>query len=244
MKGLILDRKKYIIERSEYYSNTRRMYSFVGAILIIAVITILSLVNIGKTNSKVDNTDKNINDVSVQLIEGEERKNSDISKVQSESKDEQINSEQKRTGVAIIKKDIPENYYVTKVVDGDTIYVSGIKTRIRLIGINTPETVSSSEPIQCYGPEASNYLTNLILGKNVGLESDVNSGDVDKYGRPLRYVYFNGENVNQRILLEGYGKEANYGSEYKYRSQFMEAEKDARIKNKGLWSPRTCDGQV
>ena len=241
MKGLILDRKKYIIERSDYDSIVRWISVFVVATFIVGIVALLNIVSSNNNTDKVDDT-TNI-DSSRQYVEYESEKESEKydSKLDLSKQELRINKKEQEADDLIIKNNIPENYYVTKIVDGDTIYVSGIETRIRLIGINTPEIHNG--PVQCYGPEASDYLAGLILGKYVGLEDDAASGDVDIYGRPLRYIYYNGENVNQKILLEGYGKEASYGSEYKYRDKFVESEKSAITNNKGLWSPATCNGQ-
>ena len=242
MKGLILDRKKYIIERSVYDSIVRRLGVFVVLVFIIGMAALFGAVGINRnTITRADDISENNSNQYVEY-EGEKvsesyNDQSNLGKQESDTSKEELN----KTDDLIIKKDILENYYVTKIVDGDTIYVSGIETRIRLIGINTPEIHNG--PVQCYGPEASDYLAGLILGKYVGLEYDAASGDVDIYGRPLRYIYYNGENVNQKILLEGYGKEASYGSEYKYRDKFVESEKSAITNNKGLWSPATCNGQ-
>ena len=149
--------------------------------------------------------------------------------------------EEKQT---LVKSSMPETYLVTRITDGDTIYVEGIATRIRLIGVNTPEVGSNVRSAECFGPEASQYLSSLILGKHVGLESDASVGDIDKYGRPLRYIYLAGENINQKIIAEGYGREASYGSDYKYRASFVKSEKIARETKRGLWSPATCNGQT
>lgn len=242
MKGLILDRKKYIIERSDYDSIVRWISVFVVATFIVGIVALLNIVSSNNNIAKVDDTTNN--DPSRQYVEYENEKESEKydNKLDLSKQELRINKKEQEADDLIIKNNIPENYYVTKIVDGDTIYVSGIETRIRLIGINTPEIHNG--PVQCYGLEASNYLEQLILGKYVGLESDAASGDLDIYGRPLRYVYYNGENVNQKILLEGYGKEASYGSEYRYRSQFLKAEKNAISNSKGLWSFSTCNGGV
>lgn len=239
MKGLILDRNKYIVERSKYNSFIRLVSIFMVLVFSISVVVLLSIVNTNRKTS-ANGTTKN---EPFQYVVSDEDENlkSNERKDLDDGSSFAINKKREGDDVQIVKKDISESYFVTKVVDGDTIYVSGIKTRIRLIGIDTPEIHNG--PVQCYGPEASDYLTGLILGKYVGLESDAASGDVDIYGRPLRYVYYNGENVNQKILLEGYGKEASYGSEYKYRSQFIKSEQDAIASNKGLWSPSTCNGE-
>lgn len=239
MKGLILDRKKYIIDRSGCNSVARRIgFSVVTVFLVVMVIIFSAAI----ANDNVTRANDTANNISDQYVDREDENGSEEHNNQPDldMQEPDTDGREQNADELIIKKDIPEKYYVIKIVDGDTIYVSGIDTRIRLIGINTPEIHNGS--LQCYGPEASDYLEGLILGKYVGLESDAASGDVDKYGRLLRYVYYNGENVNQKILLEGYGKEASYGSEYKYRSQFIKSEQNAIIGNKGLWSPSTCNG--
>lgn len=242
MQGLILNRNKYIIEKSRKGILAKRAGIFVASITAIGLVLFFSLNNAYKTT--VDNnieSGKSSNNVLSSDIGG--RGDDDISLAQSEAGEiGSSGSSNDDNQVAIIRNSVAEKYLVTKVVDGDTIYVSGIDTRIRLIGVNTPETVSTSKPVQCFGPESSNYLKTLLLNKYVGLESDEASGDVDIYNRPLRYVYYNGENVNQKLILEGYGKEASYGTEYKYRSQFVASEKFAITNNKGLWSPNTCNG--
>ena len=137
-------------------------------------------------------------------------------------------------------------YKVTKVVDGDTIWVDmgGKTAKIRFIGVNTPETVSSSTPVQCYGPEASNYVKTRLTGQNVMLESDSSQGNTDYYGRLLRYVYINGENLNFLLIKYGYGFEYTFKSAYKYQELFMAAETEAKANLRGLWSPLTCNGEL
>lgn len=232
MRGLIINRNKYIVERSRYTTLIKRFAAFGVSLFIIGLILIFNARNIrGVTDNEVQ---INTNSLSYENISEQD---------ELETEEDDVDSSLKDDEVEIIRKNITEEYLVTKVVDGDTVYVSGIDTRIRLIGVNTPETVSPSKPVQCFGPEASDYLKNLLLGKKVGLESDEASGDTDIYGRPLRYVYYNGENINQKLILEGYGKEADYGSEYKYSSEFKASQQDAISNNRGLWSPVTCNGR-
>ena len=83
-------------------------------------------------------------------------------------------------------------YRVVKVVDGDTIKVSlNNKTEtIRLIGVDTPETVDPRRVVGCFGREASNFTKKTLSNQNIKLEADVLSGDRDKYQRLLRYVFW------------------------------------------------------
>ena len=136
-------------------------------------------------------------------------------------------------------------FKVVKVVDGDTIDVEidGKIERLRLIGIDTPETVDPRKPVQCFGIEASKAAKELLFGKFVSLENDESQGERDKYKRLLRYVFLpDGTNFNLYMIAEGYAHEYTYDEPYKYQADFKQAEIDARNQNKGLWSPTTCSG--
>ena len=138
-----------------------------------------------------------------------------------------------------------KTYFVVNVVDGDTIDVDidGRTERIRMIGVDTPETVDPRKPVQCFGKEASNKTKELLNGKYVYLEGDVLSGERDKYNRLLRYIFFeDGTNFNELIIKEGFAHEYTYNSiVYKYQSEFKQAEKDARENKKGLWADGICE---
>lgn len=132
---------------------------------------------------------------------------------------------------------------VVEVVDGDTIdvYLNNEVQRIRLIGVNTPETVDKRRGVQCYGPEASKFLKETLTGKQVELEIDNTQGEKDVFGRLLRYVFLNNENINQKLIAEGYGFEYTYKKPYKYQKEFREAQRDARDSYKGLWNKENCE---
>lgn len=134
---------------------------------------------------------------------------------------------------------------VTKVVDGDTIDVDTVG-RVRLIGIDTPETVDPRTVVQCFGIESSNKAKEMLLSKKVKLETDAASGDKDKYDRYLRYVFLeDGTNFNKLMISEGYAHEYTYNSiPYKYQTEFQEAEKQAREAGRGLWAADTCNGNT
>lgn len=137
-------------------------------------------------------------------------------------------------------------YKVVKVVDGDTldVEVEGKIERLRLIGIDTPETVDPRKSVQCFGKEASKAAKELLDGKLVTLESDDTQGDKDKYKRLLRYVFFpDGTNFNLYMIEEGFAHEYTYADPYKYQFDFKQAQKLAMENEKGLWSPSTCSGK-
>lgn len=135
---------------------------------------------------------------------------------------------------------------VARVVDGDTIVVliNGVSEKIRLIGVNTPETVDPRKPVQCFGKEASAFTKSLLLNKTVRLETDPSQDDRDKYGRLLRYVFLaDGILVNKEIIALGYGHEYTYRVPYKYQNDFKNAERTARENKIGLWADSACNTQ-
>ncbi|MBI4057696.1 thermonuclease family protein [Candidatus Microgenomates bacterium] len=126
---------------------------------------------------------------------------------------------------------------VINVVDGDTFKLDSGKV-VRMIGIDTPETVHPSRPVQCYGEEASSKTEELIEGKEIKLEKDVS--EVDKYGRLLRYVYAGDLFVNEYLVREGFAMSSSYPPDIKYQDKFVEAQKKAQEENKGLWNTSAC----
>jgi len=125
---------------------------------------------------------------------------------------------------------------VTRVIDGDTIEVNlaGITYKVRYIGIDTPETVHPSEPVECFGKEASDKNAELVEGKIVRLEKDVS--ETDKYGRLLRYVWVGDIFVNDYLVRQGYAYASTYPPDVKYVGQFAEAQREAEENNRGLWA--------
>jgi len=132
---------------------------------------------------------------------------------------------------------------VIRVVDGDTItiLIGGKRETVRLIGINTPETVDPRRPVECFGKEASNKAKELLTGKRVRLEADPTQQDRDRYGRLLRYVYLeDGTFVNEWMIEEGFAYEFTYTAPYQYQEEFKTAQEEAMKKQKGLWREGVC----
>ena len=135
------------------------------------------------------------------------------------------------------------HYVVSDVRDGDTIevlYGSNSVQAIRLIGVDTPETVHPEKPVECYGPEASAYTKNALKGREVGVELDSSQGEYDAYDRILAYVYIDGRNFNLDLIKNGYGYEYTFNEPYRYQKAFREAESYAVSNALGLWS--VCEG--
>ena len=127
---------------------------------------------------------------------------------------------------------------VTRVVDGDTVRVliEGQDTAVRLIGIDTPETVAPNRPVECAGPEASVYAEQLMSGQDVFLELDVSQGTYDNYNRILAYVWLMDDlMVNLAMIDAGLAEEYTYDAPYAYQQLFQQAEQDAQDDLRGLW---------
>lgn len=135
---------------------------------------------------------------------------------------------------------------IVKVVDGDTITVSlnGKNETIRIIGINTPETVDPRKTVECFGVEASNKAKDHFkdMEYNVWLEEDPTQGNRDKYQRLLRYVFTNNGQTDYGLMMisEGFAYEYTYSTPYKYQISYREAQAYAQNNKLGLWADNTC----
>ena len=131
---------------------------------------------------------------------------------------------------------------VQRVIDGDTVVLSSIGT-VRLIGVDTPETVDPRKPIQHFGKEASAFTRTLTLGKQVRVEYDQER--TDRYRRTLAYLYLqDGTFVNREIVRQGYGH-ADLSYPFRFMESFRVAEREAREERRGLWAdtPNTPEVQ-
>lgn len=132
---------------------------------------------------------------------------------------------------------------VIKVVDGDTVTVetNGVRETIRVIGINTPETVDPRKPVECFGQEASSRAHELLDNQTVTLEADSTQGERDKYDRLLRYVFLsNGSDFGKQMISEGYAYEYTYSTPYKYQQDYKTSQSDAENAKRGLWADGAC----
>jgi len=130
------------------------------------------------------------------------------------------------------------NVKIVKVIDGDTVDIAlaGRTERVRLIGVNTPETKHPTKPIECFGPEASAYLTKLLpKGTHVRIERDVEARD--RYGRMLLYLYLGSNDlfINLDLVARGYGTPMSIEPNTFHRNDFVRAAAQAEAANVGLW---------
>jgi len=119
-----------------------------------------------------------------------------------------------------------EEAVVTGIIDGDTIEIEGGES-VRYIGINAPEM---GEP---YYQEATQANRNLVEGKRVRLEKDIE--DKDEYGRLLRYVWVYHTMVNAELVRLGYAYSYSYRPNTRYQEYILQVEKEAREQERGLW---------
>ncbi len=136
-----------------------------------------------------------------------------------------------------------ERATVVAVVDGDTIKIDrgqGIE-RVRYIGVDTPETVHPSKPVEFMGKEASAANRALVEGREVLLERDLT--EHDRYGRLLRYVWVEDPSspsgmtfVNAALLAGGFAQVVTYPPDVRYVDLYLAAQREAREQGRGLWA--------
>ena len=142
-----------------------------------------------------------------------------------------------------VSSELSKAYDVIRVVDGDTIIVdiNGTEERVRMIGIDTPESVHpDAEKNTQYGKVASQYTSSRLEGQQVSLEYDVE--ERDKYGRLLAYVYLDGEMFNAELVRKGYAMVYTYPPNVKYVDTFTQLQKEARSEKLGVWAEYADSG--
>jgi micrococcal nuclease len=138
---------------------------------------------------------------------------------------------------------LPPNATVDRIVDGDTLValVNGERERVRLLGIDTPESVAENRPDQCYGEEASDYLK-ALLPEGAAITLILDEEARDQYDRLLAYVVRSSDDlfVNLDLLERGYAGVLIYDPNDHYESLFRSAERAAIEADAGLWG--VCGG--
>jgi micrococcal nuclease len=127
---------------------------------------------------------------------------------------------------------------VRRVIDGDTITITrdGAEVRVRLIGIDTPETKKPNTPVECFGKEASARTEALLpAGTPIRLVYDVDT--LDTYGRDLAYVYRRGDGlfVNLSLVTDGFAALDTFPPNVAHVGELTRAADDARQQHRGLW---------
>lgn len=122
-----------------------------------------------------------------------------------------------------------------RVIDGDTIEIElyGKQEKVRLIGVDTPETVDPRKVVQYYGKEASNYVRSQLEGREVELEFDFNPRD--KYDRLLAYVWIDGRNFDSELIRLGYAR-AYLRFPFRYFKEFEKLGRESEKNKVGMWA--------
>ena len=131
---------------------------------------------------------------------------------------------------------------VIRIIDGDTIEVliGQTKEKVRLLGINAPESVDPQRPMECFGIQASQQMHLLLTGKKIYLAADKFATDRDQYGRLLRYVYDEYKQmINLELIKNGYAFAYTPGR-LEHFSELRYYEKQARDEGRGLWNSAVC----
>src|SRR6266540_2829475 len=151
-------------------------------------------------------------------------------------------SQQARVGISEHSREsgnkIPEKRLVIRVIDGDTIVVSP-NEKVRLIGVDTPETVHPKKAVQCFGKDAKEFTRSMVERKSIRLvldDSNVARNHKDRYGRTLAYVYFDdGTMLNAELIRRGYAH-AYTRFPFRHVVEFRQLERIARSQAVGLWA--------
>jgi micrococcal nuclease len=125
---------------------------------------------------------------------------------------------------------------VVHVVDGDTLvaaFADGHTETVRVLGIDTPETVDPRKPVQCYGPEASAYAKATLTGRAIRLQFDVERRDI--YGRLLAYVIVDGHRYEDDVLRRGLARLLIIPPNGAYARTMLAEALAARRARRGLW---------
>jgi micrococcal nuclease len=125
--------------------------------------------------------------------------------------------------------------HVVRAVDGDTleVQIEGRREDVRLIGIDTPETVDPEAPVECFGPRASSFAHHLLDGRDIRLDLGVERRDA--YGRLLAYVRLRGRLVNAAILRRGLARTLTIPPNDRYAERFERLALRAARSGRGLW---------
>jgi micrococcal nuclease len=124
---------------------------------------------------------------------------------------------------------------ITRITDGDTVQAitpEGTKLKVRLYGIDAPETSKGKNPGEPFGNDSRNYLASLVSQKSVRVEIR----DIDRYRRLVAILWLAERNVNQEMIAAGMAEAYVEYLKQPYRAPFLQAEQEAKAQGKGIWS--------
>ena len=158
-------------------------------------------------------------------------------KSEQEAKDKaEKEAKAKAAAEAKKKKESQTNATVTRVIDGDTIEVNynGRSEDVRLLLIDTPETVHPSKPVEPFGKRASNFLKESLTGEKARIK--VGSEERDKYGRLLAYVFIDGTTIQETLLKKGLARTAYLYNDLTMLDAFHKVQSAPKANGVGVWS--------
>lgn len=126
---------------------------------------------------------------------------------------------------------------VVRVKDGDTyvIEINGNEETVRLIGVDTPESVHKNKAKNTKWGKKISKIVKKKLKKGTKVKLTYDKGEKDIYGRTLAYVYVDGKMINEYLVEKGYARAVYYAPNGKYRKKFEKLQKQAKKKKKGFW---------
>lgn len=241
---------KNIFNSSSSRSKTNENSIFKSIKIILVIVAIIFAINyifneytiqIQKRNQNENNKENNIGNTNIANdgISDEIKNASIIAEEKANNVSISTNGENKENGKTV-QGIIPNGKVeakVLRVVDGDTlkIQIADKDYKVRLLGVDTPESVSpKKEKNTKEGKIASEYTKKNLEGKDIILEFDVSP--YDRYGRLLAYVYVDGICYNEKLLEEGYAKVMMISPNVKNSKYYRQIEKQAKENNTGFWN--------
>jgi micrococcal nuclease len=129
------------------------------------------------------------------------------------------------------------DYLVQRVVDGDTLILEQNQLRVRLQGIDTPETVERDRPIEPWGPEASAYTQNFLEAAQWQVRLEIDGEPVDRYGRHLAFIWHAGRLLNEELVSQGLAHaKTRFDFSEPMKARLRKAQSTARAAGRGIWS--------
>ncbi|MEM8946173.1 MAG: thermonuclease family protein [Planctomycetota bacterium] len=133
-------------------------------------------------------------------------------------------------------------YDVERVIDGDTIVLASNQLRVRLQGIDTPETVKPNAQVEAWGDEASAYTTKFVADAGWRVRLEIDGEPVDRYGRHLAFVWSGTRLLNEELVARGLARaKTNFDFSQGLKQRLRRAQADASNSERGLWRPQTAD---